>query len=155
MKKSTTRRKPARIDDETFLRRFETASWPLKQWHHRQHIKAAYLYLRRHPFDAAMTKMRAGIKAYNAAHKVPESLLSGYHETMTHAWMRLVHFSLSEYGPAENADALFEKNEQLSEKKILRFFYTRKRFISRKAKAKFVAPDRIPLPVSEKKAKSA
>jgi hypothetical protein len=137
-------------DDDTFLQQFETASWPLHEWHHRQHIKIAYLYLSRYPFDIAVAKMCSGVKKYNAAHKVPEAIGRGYHETMMQAWMRLVHFTLCEYGPAENADAFYDQNPQLSEKKALRFFYTRDLIMSPKAKAEFVQPDLIPFPQSKK-----
>jgi hypothetical protein len=138
------------MDDEAFLRQFETATWPLEQWHHQQHIKVAYLYLRRYPFETASAKIREGIKAYNAAHKVPEGLSSGYHETMTQAWLRLVYFTICEYGPAESADAFYEQSPQLQQKKVLRFFYTKERFMSPQAKAEFVEPDIIPLPRSKK-----
>ena len=137
-------------DDETFLEQFESAAWPLAEWHHKQHIKVAYLYLRRYSLDTAIARMSAGVKKYNAAHNVPEGLDRGYHETMTQAWMRLVYFTLCEYGPAENTEAFYEANPQLSQKKTLRFFYTRETFMSPKAKAEFVPPDLIPFPQSKK-----
>jgi hypothetical protein len=73
------------ISDDTFLAEFEACRWPIDHWHHRPHIKLAYLYLRRYPFDDAMNRIREGIKAHNAAHQLPELPMSGYHETMTEA----------------------------------------------------------------------
>ncbi len=105
------------MDDETFLKQFESAAWPKAEWHHRQHIKVAYLDLRRYPLETATVKIREGIKVYNTAHNVEDTLLSGYHDTMTQAWLRLVHFTLCEYGPAENADVFFEQHPQLSQKR--------------------------------------
>jgi hypothetical protein len=137
-------------DDEKFLEQFETAALPLAEWHHKQHIKVAYLYLRRFPFETAMVRMREGVKAFNAATNTPESLTRGYHETTTQAWMRLVYFTLCEYGPAESAEAFYEQSPQLQQKKILRFFYTKERFTSPEAKAGFVEPDIIPFPKSRK-----
>jgi len=138
------------MDDETFLEQFESAAWPLERWHHREHIKVAYLYLRRHSLDEAIARIRSGIKAFNAARKIADSPTGGYHETMTQAWVRLVHHTLCEYGPAENADAFFEQSPQLSEKKILRLFYSKELFMSPRAKAEFVEPDLAPLPRSRK-----
>ena len=83
----------AMTSDTTFLEKFETAALPLEEWHHQQHLKVAYLYLRNHPFPEALARMRAGIKAYNTVHRVPDTELSGYHETMTQAWLRLVDFT--------------------------------------------------------------
>jgi hypothetical protein len=137
-------------EDDTFLAQFEAATWPLAEWHHKQHIKVAYLYLSRYPFEAAMTRLREKIKAFNAANNLPDELTSGYHETMTQAWLRLVHFTLCEYGPAENADAFYEANPQLSQKKTLRFFYTKERFQTMEAKTGFVEPDLIPFPKSKR-----
>ena len=138
------------MDDAAFLQQFEAATWPKAEWHHHQHIKVAYLYLRRYPLDVATVKIREGIQAYNAAHRVEESLLSGYHDTMTQAWLRLVYFILCEYGPAETADAFIEQHPELSQKRILRFFYSKNRFQTLEAKAQFVEPDLASLPVSQK-----
>jgi hypothetical protein len=138
------------MTDDEFLAEFEACRWPLDQWHHQQHIKVAYLYLRRYPFDEAMNRVRDRIKAHNAAHQVPEGPDRGYHETMTQAWMRLVHLTLCEYGPAESADTFFEQHPQLSQKKTLRLFYSRGLFMSPRAKVEFVEPDLAPLPRSRK-----
>jgi hypothetical protein len=138
------------VDDSEFIREFEACRWPLEQWHHRDHIKLAYLYLRRHTFDESLARIRAGIKAHNSVHKVPGGLTSGYHETMTHAWLRLVSVTLSEYGPAESADSFYEQHPELSQKKTLRLFYSRERLVSDEAKAGFVEPDLAPLPHSQR-----
>jgi hypothetical protein len=137
------------LTDEEFLRRFESANWPYEAWHHRQHIKVAYLYLRKYPFAQAQAHIREKIKAYNAAKQLPDSLLSGYHDTMTQAWMHLVYFALCESGAAENADAFYEQHPELWGKKILRFFYS-EIFITPEAKANFIPPDRTPFPQSKK-----
>ena len=138
------------LTDEEFLRQFESTAWPREEWHHRQHVKVAYLYLRRFPLEAASVRIRERIKAFNAAKQVEESLTSGYHETMTQAWLRLVYFTLCEFGAVETADGFYEQNPQLWEKKVLRFFYNRERFMSAEAKAHFIAPDITPLPQSYK-----
>ncbi len=137
------------ISDGDFLAQFESTAWPYSAWHHKQHIKVAYLYLRKHPFEQAQQQIRERIKAYNAAKQLPDSLLSGYHDTMTQAWMHLVYFALCEGGPAENANAFYEQHPELWGKKTLRFFYSEV-FITPEAKAHFVPPDRTPFPQSKK-----
>jgi len=137
-------------DDEKFLADFEACRWPLEQFHHREHIKLAYLYLHRFPLTEAIDRIRAAIMAYNAAHSPPGEPATGYHETTTQAWMNLVYFTLCEYGPAESADAFFENNPYLSQKKALRFFYSAELCASPQAKAKFVEPDLTPFPKSRK-----
>ena len=136
----------AGMDDEAFVRKFETAGWPADQWHHREHIKIAYLYLRRYSFQDALLRLRAGILALNASHQVPESPQRGYHETTTQAWLQLVQVTLDLYGPGDTADAFYEQNPQLSGKKALRLFYSPQQFNSPTAKTLFIEPDLTPLP---------
>lgn len=134
------------MTDEEFLKEYECLTWPQDQWHHREHVKLAYLYLRRYPFDAAMQKMRASLQAYNTKHNVPETLERGYHETLTLGWMKLVHCALCEYGPSESADAFIDKHTQLLSRRALLLFYSRDRIMSAEAKQQFIEPDLAPLP---------
>jgi hypothetical protein len=134
------------VSDDEHLRRFEDQSLPLGLWNHRAHLKVAYLYLRRFSFDEALQRLRDGIKAYNAAHKIADSLTSGYHETMTQAWLQLVHTTLCQFGPADSADAFFDAQTQLSQTRTLLLFYSRDRVRSPEAKSSFITPDLAPLP---------
>jgi hypothetical protein len=134
------------MKDDDYLRRFEDQSLPLDLWNHRAHLKVAYLYLIRFSFDESLRKLRTGIQAYNAAHKIADSQTSGYHETMTNAWLQLVHTTLSQFGPAACADAFFEVQAQLSQKRALLLFYSRERIMSLEAKRSFIPPDLAPLP---------
>ena len=136
--------------DETFLKAFEDCTLPFAEWHHRAHLKVAYLYLKRLPFDEALERVRESIKRYNAATHTPENLERGYHETITQAWLRLVHLALCEYGPAASADEFLDAQPQLLTPRSLRFFYSRERLVSEKAKAEFVEPDLAPLPHSNR-----
>ena len=150
------------VTDEKFLVQVENCTWPLADWHHRQHIKVAYLYLLRYPFDEALTRMCRGIKAYNAAQQIADGPLRGYHETLTQAWMRLVFFTLCEFGSYSvgsepnakssplSADAFFDEHPELHVTRVLRLFYSRALIMSPQAKAEFVEPDLAPFPVSTK-----
>ncbi|MDB6125469.1 MAG: pta [Pedosphaera sp.] len=100
-----------------------------------------------------MAKMRSGLKALNMVHQVPEALDRGYHETLTMAWMHLVHCTLCEFGPGETADVFMDKQAQLLSKRALLLFYSRDRIMSLEAKHGFVEPDLTPLPQSRKSVK--
>ncbi len=134
------------MSDDEHIRQFEERSLPLDLWNHRAHLKVAYLYLTRFPFDEALSRMRDGVRAYNAAHGITDSPTGGYHETMTHAWLQLIHTTLRQFGPAVSADAFFDAQSQLSQKRNLLLFYSRDRIMSPEAKASFVTPDLAPLP---------
>jgi hypothetical protein len=139
------------IDDEEFLQAFESATWPLNEWRHRDHIKLAYLYLCRYPLETAVEKTRDGIRAYNTAQHVPDGLTRGYHETLTQAWLQLVHVTLCEFGPRQTADEFADAHPQLLSKQAVLFFYSRERIMSAEAKQKFIEPDLAALPRSKKR----
>ena len=128
------------MNDDEFLAAFEARA--LEEFHHRDHIKVAYLYLRQHSVDEAITKVRMGLQGLAAAWGAPvDDLEKGYHETMAQAWVRLVHLALNEYGAAESADAFCDEQPQLLQKTRLELFYSRERLMTWEAKRRFVAPD--------------
>ncbi len=136
------------LSDAELLAQFEGCTLRAERWHHAEHIRIGYLYLREQPFPEALERMRAGLKALNSAQAVPESLDRGYHETLTRGWLQLVHVILSEYGPATTSGEFLELHPELSQRKTLRLFYSSDRIRSAAAKADFVEPDLAPLPVS-------
>jgi hypothetical protein len=138
------------MTDADFTNAFEACLIPAADWKHRSHLKIAYLYLREHSFAEALNRIRAGIKRLNATTNTPDALDRGYHETMTVAWLRLVEFTLREYGPAATADEFIDAQEHLLNRKALRFFYSRDHILTWKAKTEFVPPDITPLPQSQK-----
>jgi hypothetical protein len=137
------------MDDAELQSKFEDLSLPFDQWTHRAHLRIAYCYLRQHPFAVALERIRAGIKAYNAANKVPESPTSGYNETTTVAFVRLVDATMRAYGdvmPTADSQAFCEMHPQLSHKHILRLFYSPQRRMHPQAKTRFIEPDLTALP---------
>ncbi|MGI8908104.1 MAG: hypothetical protein ACR2IE_16645 [Candidatus Sumerlaeaceae bacterium] len=110
------------MSDHDFLAAFENTSLPLNQWHHREHLRVAYLYLCGNNWTAALQKMRYGVQQYNTAHAIAQSPAGGYHETLTYAWLRLVQFVLEQFGAEINSEAFLDKHSQLLEKRVLLFF---------------------------------
>jgi len=137
------------MDDAELLQRFEDLSLPFDQWTHRAHVKVAYLYWQAYPFDQALQRIRAGIKAYNDANKVPEGPTSGYNETTTVAFFHLISATAAAYGvamPTATADAFCDMHPQLMTRHALRLFYSPQRRMHPLAKSQFIEPDLAPLP---------
>ncbi len=137
------------MEDADLLRRFEDRTLPFEQWTHRAHAKVAYLYLRRLPFAGALERVRAGIKAFNAAHHVPEGPTSGYNETTTCAFMHLVAATIRTYNevyPTADSETFCDTHPQLMTRHVLRLFYSPARRMDPQAKTEFVPPDLTPLP---------
>ena len=128
------------MNDDEFLAAFEART--LEEFHHRDHVKITFLYLRRHPLDEAIAKVRSGLQALAVAWGAPvDDLEKGYHETMTQAWVRLVHLTLSGGELAESADAFCDRHPQLMQKTRLQLFYSRERLMTWEAKREFIEPD--------------
>src|SRR5437762_2066332 len=134
------------MSDDSFIEQFENCTLPFDQWHHRAHVKLAYLYAVRFGPETAARKLRDGIRAYNAANDVPDTPTRGYHETMTMAWLHVINTTMQVYGQKPTADEFFDFHPQLGHKKILRLFYSPKLFMSPRAKREFVEPDLTRLP---------
>ncbi len=137
------------MTDDQLLESFENLTLPFDQWTHRAHVKISYCHLSSNSFEAALTKLRTRIKAYNARHNVPETPTSGYNETTTHAFLHLIAATMQAYGevfPTANAESFCETHPQLMTKHALRFFYSPERRMHPRAKSQFVEPDLAPLP---------
>jgi hypothetical protein len=143
---AAVRRYRAWVDDGAFLTAFESVAIPLTEWNHRAHLRVAYLYLDRFPLEEAITRIRAGIQAYNAAQGIQDGPERGYHETLTQMWMRILHGLRTSVGPEAGFDAFVERHPYLLVRLLGRLYYTRERMMSERAKREFVEPDLTPFP---------
>src|SRR5258707_10140314 len=81
---------------EDLSRNFESGTLPRERWTHHAHLAVGLWYLSHFPEEDAMKLIREGIKRYNLAVGIANTRTSGYHETITLAWARLVKHLLSE-----------------------------------------------------------
>ncbi len=128
------------------LEAFRSCSIPLEEWNHRAHLSVAYLLLREHGLEEATRRMREGVQRYNASKGIEQTPTGGYHETLTVAWMRVLHATMTAYGPEADADAFFAAHPHMLSKVMLRLFYSRPRIMSHEARHRWVDPDLAPLP---------
>jgi len=137
------------LDDATLWTLFNLAALPSGDWTHAAHLRTAWLFLRGHALDDAHLLMRVGIIKLNAAHGLVETSSRGYHETMTRVWLALVS-AAQRQGPvlADSREFLRTHKELLGKDAPLRH-YSRELLFSVAARARFVAPDLAPLPVSD------
>ncbi len=106
----------------------------------------AFLYLRDHPFEEALSRIRSGIRALNHANQVVDTDTSGYHETVTVAWARLIQSTMQAHGANSSFSEFVSANPHLLQKSLLRLYYSRDRILSPNAKSTFVDPDLAALP---------
>lgn len=125
------------------VRGFESAALPHAEWTHRAHLTVALCYCLRHPHAEAVKLMRAGIKRYNHAHGIKETRTSGYHETLTLFWMRVVRLYLEQVSPIDCTLSALANNlfERCGDKGLPLVYYTRERLMSYEARTSWVEPD--------------
>jgi len=80
------------MDDAEFLRAFEDHTLPGSAFHHRDHVRLAWLYLRRCPPLEALARFTEGLKRFAAANGSPGL----YHETITWAYLFLIRERMAE-----------------------------------------------------------
>ena len=132
------------MDDKTLFKQFNALGLPKSCWTHDTHLRIGYLYLTHYSFDTALSKLRKGINALNKVHGVEESLDSGYHETITVAWLRLIQHLMTHYpDPVDSQTFIHQFRGPLATNGLLRF-YSEQRLWSSKAKTTFLEPDRTP-----------
>lgn len=102
--------------DEDFLRAFEDLSFPVELFHHREHIRVAWLYLKSSDATRAAERMSAGIRRFANHHGATQK----YHHTLTLAWMRLVASALVETPDGYTFAQFLAEHPELSDKEFLK-----------------------------------
>lgn len=128
------------MNDREFLAAFEDGSLPEDRFHHRDHVRAAWLLLAEEAPAAALARFSAALKRFAAA----KGKAGLYHETITWAYLLLINERRERAGAsgtfeefaAANADLLTWKPSVLDE------YYAPATLDSDLARRVFVLPDR-------------
>jgi hypothetical protein len=126
---------------------FHSATLPRAEWTHLAHLRVGAWHVHEYGAEAALGRLRAGIRRLNEHHGTINSANSGYHETITLAYVRLI----DEFLRASDADTpLAERVEELvagplGEKTFLLRFWSKDSLMSVQARTEWVAPDIAPL----------
>ena len=128
--------------DEAFVEAVEAAAWPGERFGHREHVRLAWLYLRRHGLEEGSERIRTTIQRYATALGAPGK----YHETVTWAWCVYVDQALRGPRRPETFPAFLEAHPELLDGRLLARHYRRETLESPEARRGRVAPDLAPLP---------
>ncbi len=127
--------------DEDFLRAFEELSFPADQFHHREHLRVAWLYLKSSDAARAAERMCAGILRFANHHGATQK----YHHTLTMFWMRLVALALVET-PEGAFEGFLAAHPELCDKNLPPKYYSQDLLQTLAAREGWVEPDLQPLP---------
>jgi hypothetical protein len=74
----------AQLHDDEFVEAFESCRLPGDQFHHEDHLRLAWIYLRQQGMRETEARLLRGIPRFAAHHGSPGK----FHHTMTIAWLR-------------------------------------------------------------------
>ena len=128
------------MTDDQLLTEFEAGRVPEGGFHHRQHVRVAWNYLRAHSLPGALGRFCAGLRRFAEA----QGATGLYHETITVAYVLLINERLSSSRDLD-WDAFAAAYPELLAWKpsILDRFYNAGTLSSDRARRVFVMPDRI------------
>ena len=126
---------------DDLIRRFEDGTLPASDFHHRDHVRLAWLYLDEEPPLSALVRFAEGLKRF-ASRTGAEGL---YHETITWAYLFLIHERKARVEAGETWDEFAARNPDLLTWKpsVLDGYYRPETLASDLARRVFVMPDRI------------
>jgi len=134
------------LSDDDFIARFEDCTLPNSAFHHRDHVRLAWLYLRREPPLSALTRFVESLKRF--AHANGHDGL--YHETITWAYLFLVHERMATGPEGETWEDFAARNPDLLtwRPSILGAYYREETLASELARRVFLMPDKPAQPRS-------
>src|SRR5262245_40098334 len=123
------------MKEKQLLQGFEAATLPV--FSHRDHLRVAWLLLRRLPFEEGARRFVVGLKSLAAAHGVPEK----FHQTITWASLVLIGERLAAPGAVElDFEAFTLRNADLLDRSMLTLIYDASVLQSELARRVFVLP---------------
>jgi hypothetical protein len=136
---SSRRPKEISADDWQAVRAFEAAAIPNGSFHHRDHVRMAWLYLRLYPLNEALSRFTAALRHF-AAMNGHSGL---YNETVTWAYLLLLNERLERFGRTLAWQEFVELNPDILIWKgsVLERYYRPETIRSDFAKRVFVMPD--------------
>jgi hypothetical protein len=131
--------KGAIVTADEFMRQFEASTLPAETFHHRDHVRMAYLYLINYPALQAIERYSAALQRLAAARGVP----GRYHETITWAHMLLVRERMARTPGTQTWEEFAEANPDLLDWKnsVLKRYYRDETLASELARVTFLFPD--------------
>lgn len=123
-------------DDDDFLASLEAGTLLPAEFGHRGHLRAGFLYLRRHDFPGACVAMKRSIQSFAAA--LGKGTL--YHETLTIAYLALIAERLAEEPRELGFEPFLERYPELLSIGYFRRYYPAGELDLPEARATFVLP---------------
>ncbi len=125
---------------EQLIHGFEDGATPAEAFHHADHVRLAFEYLRRYSALEALRRFSDALRRFAAANGQAQR----YHETITWAYLLLIRERIARAGGAETWEEFAERNPDLLiwSGGVLTTLYRQETLDSDLARRTFVLPDR-------------
>ncbi len=128
------------MNDEELLRAWEGLTLPPERFGHREHVRVAWICLRREEPAAGIARFVRGLRAFAAAAGAPDK----FHETVTWAFLLLVLDRMGRGGDSTDGwETFIAANPDLLDRRVLETWYRPETLSSPVARRHFVMPDRV------------
>lgn len=131
-------------EDQQYLEMFESFQINPAEFHHREHLRIAYVLIIKYGVEEAFSRIKSDILGFLDHLGVGNGK---YHETLTYAWLLLLHHSMQISECASNFELFIQKNDMLLNPSLVDSHYSKALLTSSGAKKHFVSPDLISIPL--------
>jgi hypothetical protein len=127
------------MTDQELIVQFEEGSTPPDSFHHADHVRMAFAYLRQYTVLEALEKFPAALLRFATLHGKPNL----YHQTITWAYLLLIHERIARAAHPQTWEDFAQANPDLLIWKngILKKYYAEETLQSELAKQVFIFPD--------------
>ena len=129
--------------DEAFVAAFHAHQLSNEGFHHRDHLRLAWVQIRRLGLEQAAEVVTNGIRRFASHHGSAER----YNDTMTRFWLRVVAIGIRRH-PEVTFDELLAAEPHLLDKNLPFGHWSRERMNRDDAKHRWIEPDLRPMPAA-------
>ncbi len=130
------------MDDDAFIQAFLAGALPPSQFHHRDHLRLAWVLVRRDGAAQAAATIASSIRRYATAH----GHAGRYHETITRFWVGLIGHLVQARPEIADFDGFLAAFPHIVDKGLPARHWRQDTLGSDTARGGWVEPDRLALP---------
>lgn len=134
---------------EELVQAFRQCTLPKPTWTHATHLRVGAWHVHHLGEAAALTALRTGIRRLNESHGVANTDSTGYHETITVAYVRIIAAFLASFDATVPLAARVEElvRGPVGHRELPFRFWSRELLLSSRARLAWVEPDLGPLKI--------
>ena len=127
------------MTDQELIEQFEDGTLPNEGFHHREHVRTAFLYLTKYPVLEALQIFSRTLRRFAETRGKPQL----YHQTITWAYIFLIQERMARAGSKQSWEEFARDNPDLLvwNDGILTRFYRSETLTSELARTVFLLPD--------------